>query len=95
MKNVKSDAAFKKGVDIYTTMITLENMKQYRTVLGGFLFQVGAEQKEKSKSDNKDEAAVASKRVDIVKAALDKVIAEEKDTEALKDYKKMMKDTFE
>ena len=95
LKNVKSDAAFKKGVDIYTTMITLENMKQYRTVLGGFLFQVGAEQKEKSKSDNKDEAAVASKRVDIVKAALDKVIAEEKDTEALKDYKKMMKDTFE
>ena len=95
LKNVKSEASFKRGVDVYTTMIINENMKQYRTALGGFLFQVVGEQKEKTKSDNKDDAAAAQKKVDILKVALQKVVADEKDIEALKEYKKMMKDNFE
>ena len=95
LKNVKSEASFRKGVDIYVTMITTENMKQYRTTLGSFLFQVAGEQKEKTKSDNKDEAAAAQKKLDIVKSALQIVVADEKDADAQKEYKKMMKDTFE
>lgn len=95
LKNVKDETSFKKAVDIYTTMVINENMKQMRTGLGGALFQAAGEQKEKTKSDNKEEAAIAQKKLDIIKAALQKVVAEEKDAEALKDYKKMMKDSFE
>ncbi len=95
LKNVKSDASFKRGLDIFATMVTNENMKQYKTALAGFVFQVGAEQKGNIKSDNKDLAATGQKRTDMVKDAVQKFMAAEKDPEALKEYKKMMKDTFE
>ena len=95
LKNVSSETSFKRGVDVYTTMVINENMKQMRTMLGGFLFQVAADQKSAAKADDKDAAAIAKRKLDITKAAIDKVVAAEKDTEALKDYQKMMKDTFE
>ena len=95
LKNVKSENSFKRAVDVYATMILTENMKQFRSALGGFLFQVAGEQKEKAKGDNKDDAAAGQRKLDIVKAALQKVVADEKDPETLKDYKKMMKDSFE
>ncbi len=95
LKYVKSDASFKRGLDIFATMVMNENMKQYKTALAGFLFQVGSEQKGNIKSDNKDAAASAQKRTDMVKDTLQKVVAAEKDKEILKDYTKMMKDTFE
>jgi aminopeptidase N len=95
LKNVKSDASFKRGVDVFATMVGTENMKQYKTALAGFLFQVGSEQKENIKSDNKEVAASAQKRTDMVKDALQKLMDAEKDTQTQKDYKKMMKDTFE
>ena len=95
LKNVKSEASFKRAIDVYATMIANENMKQYRTTFGGFLFQVASEQKERTKTDNKDDAAAAQRKLDYVKAAIQKMIADEKDKDALKDYNKMMKDTFE
>ena len=94
LKHVKSDWVFNKGVEIYTQLITIENMKMYRTTLAGLLFQVAAEQKGNLKSDDKTEAATAQKRYDVVKAALQKVLAAEKDPSAVDDIKKMMKDTF-
>ncbi len=95
LKGVKSDESFRRGIDIYSTMVINENMKQFRGALGGFLFQVASQQVGKVKSDDKAEAATAQKRADIVKVALQKVIDKEKDAETLKDFKKMMKDTFE
>jgi len=94
LKNVKSDASFNRAVDVYATMIATESMK-YKTTLAGFLFQAAGEQKEKAKSDNKVDAAIAQKKVDILKVTLQKIVDEEKDAESKKDYKKMMKDTFE
>jgi len=94
LKYVKSETSFKRAVDVYATMIATESMK-YKTTLAGFLFQVAGEQKEKTKMDNKDEAAAAQKKMDIVKGILQKIVDDEKDTESKKDYKKMMKDTFE
>ena len=95
LKNVKSENSFKRAVDVYATMILTENMKQFRSALGGFLFQVASEQKDKAKGDNKDDAAAAQRKLAIVKTALQKVVDDEKDPETLKDYKKMMKDNFE
>ena len=95
LKNVKSDASFKRGLDLFATMVTNENMKQYKSALAGFLFQVGAEQKGNIKSDDKVVAATAQKRTDLVKETVQKLLADEKDPEMQKDYRKMMKDTFE
>ena len=92
LKHVKSDASFNKLVGIYGNMIVTENMKSYRTGMGGFLFQVAGDLKTAVKSDNKEEAAAAEKRLVVVKAELVRVIAAETDAEELKDYNKMMKE---
>lgn len=95
LKHVPSDASFARVLNIYTGIITLESMKSYRGTLGSFLFQVASEQKENTKSDNKDDAATATKRLELVRGALEKVIAAEDDTEQLDEYRKMMKNTFD
>ncbi len=95
LKHVKSDAAFTRVLELYKDAVILESMKSYRGTLGSFLFQVAAEQKEAAKSDNKEEAATATKRLAMVKTAIEKVVAAEDDTEQLDDYKKMMKENFE
>ncbi|WP_161499337.1 M1 family metallopeptidase [Flavipsychrobacter stenotrophus] len=95
LKHVKSDESFIRITNSFTDVIVLESMKSYRGSLGGFFFQVAAEQKENIKSDKPEEAASATKRLAIVKAAIEKVIAAEDDAEQLDDYKKMMKETFE
>jgi len=91
LKNVKSDASFKRCIDIYTTMIITNNLKNYRSALGGFLFQVATEEKDNIKSDKKSETAAAKNRLEIVKAGLQQVMAAENDAENLKDYKSKMK----
>ncbi len=95
LKRVNSDVSFVKVADAYTTLITLESMKAYRGALGGFLFQAAGEQKENAKSDNKQEAAIAQRRLAILKADIQKVIDAETDSAQIDEYKKMMKDTFE
>ena len=70
-------------------------MKQYRSALTGFMFQAASEQKDNLKAENADDAAIAQRRLDILKAALQKVVAAEKDPETLKDDQSKMKDTFE
>ena len=95
LKNVKSDASFKRCVDVYLAMIVSENMKGYRGGLGGFLFQVASEEKGNLKSDKPEDAATAKTRMDILKTALTKMTAAEKDPETKKDFEKSMKETFE
>jgi hypothetical protein len=95
LKHVKSEESFKRGVDVYTTMVLNENMKQYRSSLGGFVFQAGGDQKDAAKSDNKDDAAVGQRKFDYVKVALQKIMDAEKDPETQKDFKKMWKDNIE
>ncbi len=95
LKNVKSDVSFSKGIDIYAMLIMNESLKAFRSPLGGLLFQEASEQKENIKSDKKEEAETAKKRIEIVKAALQKVIAAERDPETFKEYKSKMKNTFD
>ena len=92
LKHVKSDDSFEKLITLYTGITVNENMKSRRTMMGGFLFQVAADQKTNAKSDNKEDAAIAQKRLAIVKLALNKVVAAETDEDELKDYEKMMKE---
>ena len=92
LKNVKSEESFSRCVAVYTDLIASDNLKGYRAALGGILFQVATEEKDSAKSDKKDEAAIAKRRLAIVKTALEKIVAAEKDAETLKDYKSKMKD---
>ena len=57
--------------------------------------QITADEKQDEKSDDKQEADKGNRRLYMVKAGLDKVIADEKDAEIVKDYRKKMKETFE
>jgi aminopeptidase N len=95
LKNVKNDASFRRGVEVYTTLVNTESMKAYRSMMGGMLFQVATEQKDNAQSAKKEEAEEGKMRLSIVKSYLQKVIALEKDPETLKEYEKKMKTTFE
>ncbi|MFI5196521.1 MAG: HEAT repeat domain-containing protein, partial [Chitinophagales bacterium] len=95
LKNVKSDTSFRRGVDIYAMFVTTENMKMYRSMLGGSLFQVASEQKGNVKSEKQEEAEAARNRLDIMKKCLQKIVSSESDTETKKDFEKSMKNTFE
>jgi aminopeptidase N len=95
LKNVKSDTSFSKGVDIYVAFVVTEDMKQIRTYISGFLFQVATDTKDNVKSDKKEEAETAKKRMDILKTALQKVTDGEKDAELIKEHKKSMTKIFE
>jgi hypothetical protein len=70
-------------------------MKQIRTYISGFLFQVATDTKDNVKSDKKEEAETAKKRMDILKTALQKVTDGEKDAELIKEHKKSMTKIFE
>jgi hypothetical protein len=76
-------------------MVIQENMKSMRTALAKQLFSVGSEEQGDIKSDNKEDAAKGQRRVPVVKAALEKIMAAEKDPETLKEYNKLMKESFE
>lgn len=95
LKHVNSDESFTKATEVYRKIVTLETMRMYRGILGGFLFQVAAEQKENVKSENKEEAATAEKRLQVVKVALQKMIDEEPDSKQQDNFKKSFKETFE
>ncbi len=95
MKNVKSDESYRRAAEVYATMVTTEGMKTYRSMLGGFLFQVGDELKGNLKSADKDEAASAKKRYDILMPILQKMVDAETDPEIMKENKGKMKDIFE
>lgn len=95
LKNVKSNASYKRGVEVFASLVTTENMKAYRSMFGGSLFQVASNEKGNVKSEKADEAELARNRLDVVKTALQKVLAMEKDDETKKDFEKSMKETFE
>jgi len=95
LKNVKSDASFSRAVDVFATLVLTESMKIHKAPLAGTLFSAGTTQKENAKSDKKEEAEPAVRRLAIIKAALEKIIAAETDAETLKDYNKKMKNLFE
>ncbi len=94
LKNVASDEIFRNAVDIYADMVIYETMKSYRSGTCGFMFQAVSEQKGKLKDDNKEAAAKATVRIKILKAALQKVIAAEQESDLKKKFEKMMADHF-
>jgi len=94
LKNVKSEESFKRGVAVYATLITTENIKSYRSPLGSFMFGVAGEYKDDAKSTDKDVAAKAQKRMDIVKPELMKIIVGETDPETATEFKKLYRDNY-
>jgi len=95
LKNVGSDDVFRRGLELMTTMAFTENLKMRRAQLTGYIFDVAETEKENTKSEKKEEADVARRRLDIVKPALQRVVAAEKDPENLKEDQKRMKNIFE
>jgi aminopeptidase N len=95
LKKVKSDASFTRGVATFKAIVLRESMKSYRTAIGGALFQVAGDLKDKLTSGKKEEVDNARMRIQIVKAACEEVVAAEQDDEVKKDFMKMMKDDFE
>jgi HEAT repeat protein len=92
LRNVKSDASFGRGIDIYTRFIETESLKSYRAAMAEMLFEVAGEQKDNSKPGTAGNPEQANKRYNIVKAALQKITSEEKDPENLRSYQRKMKD---
>ena len=95
LRHVKSDDAFKRVLEVYTGLINDESMKNYRSTLGGFLFQAAGDQKANIKSDSPTEAKLAQQRFSAVKEALAKVILAERDEDQVKEYNKMLKEMAE
>jgi aminopeptidase N len=95
LKNVKSDASFRRGIEVYVTLVVTEEMKSYRSMLAGYLFQVASDQKDNLKSDNKEEAETAKKRYDLMKPMLQRMVDAETDPENAKENNKKMKEIFE
>jgi aminopeptidase N len=95
MKKVKSDASFKRAADVYLYLVTYESMKAYRMALGSSFLQVANTLKGEVTSEDKDLAAMAQRRLEVLKADYQKMIAVEKDADAVKEYKKSMAKIFE
>ncbi len=95
LKNVKSEDAFKRGMATFTTMVVNETMKSYRTALSGSLVQLLKDEKSDTKSDIKEDADKAQKRMEEAKAAVERVISKEREPEALKDLKDKLKKAIE
>lgn len=95
LRNVKSDSSFGRGIDTYVALILNESLKNYHTVVGGYLFQLASEINSNAKSDNKEEAESAKRRLPVIKGGIERLIAAEKDPEIIKDVKKRMKEAFE
>ncbi len=90
LKNVKSDSSFKRCVDVFAAMVINESMKIHRAPLASSLFNAASFQQDHAKSENKEEAETGKARLAILKTALERIIAAEKDPETLKqDNKKM------
>ena len=94
LKNVKSNASFSRCAQVYATLIVNDEMQSYRQMLTGFFFQVASDLQDDAKSDDKEKAASAQKRLDLLKPALQRITAAESDPELLKSDKKKMKDIF-
>lgn len=95
MKKVKSDASFARAANVFASLVTTESMKAYRIAIASMFFQVAAGLKADIKSDNKEEAAQAQSRYDMLRGYYQKVVAAEKDPEALKELKKLMAKNYE
>ena len=95
MKHVKSDASFTAAAEILTSLITDESSRTTRAMYAGMLFQTASEYKGDLKSDDKEEAATAQKRINILKPFMQKITDTETDTEAQDGYKKKMKNISE
>jgi site-specific DNA-adenine methylase len=95
MRKVKSDESFKRAAEVYLYLINYESMKAYKTALGNTFLQVASTLKGEVTSEDKDMAAMAQRRLEILKAEYQKMIAAEKDTDVVKEYKKSMTKIFE
>ena len=87
--NVKSDVAFEKGVALIAKLAMKEPIKTYRPGLASYLYRLAQSYDSKAKTDNKTDAANDTKRIEIIKAYIDKIVDAEKDADNLKTYKSM------
>ncbi len=90
VKNVKSDESYNTIMQTFVTLNKTEGLKSYRGLLHGFMAQVVSQQKDKLKSQNAEEAAMARKRYDMAMKAMKQIAADEPDAEEKKDVEKMI-----
>lgn len=94
LKNVKSDDAFHRVVDLFSAFVTSEGLKSYRSMFAGYLFQLAGDQKEKTSSEKLEEAEQAKNRLEMMRGPLQRIIDEEPETDARKELSKKMSHIF-
>lgn len=96
LEQVKSDSSFAKGVHIFTALIINDNLKNYRSALVSLLSEVADELKEHVAADKKDDVTAAAKeKLEVIKMALQSILAGETDPDITKDLKKKLKEISE
>ncbi|MGN6568446.1 MAG: HEAT repeat domain-containing protein, partial [Flavipsychrobacter sp.] len=89
MQAVKSDVAFEKGAALIAKLTMKEPIKTYRPALASYLYRMAQSYDGKAKTDSKEDAAEDAKRIAILKAYIERIVAAEKDPDNLKTYKSM------
>lgn len=95
LREVKSDEAYSKGADLYADLVIYETMNSTRAGIGGLMFQAVSSQKTRLKDEDKAVAASAKARLEMLRKAADRIVAEEQDAETKKKFEKLVKDNFE
>lgn len=94
LREVKSDEAFTKGANLYADLVIYETVSSTRATIGGLMFQAVSAQKTRAKDEDKAIATSAKARLEMLKKATDRIVAEEQDAETKKKFEKMVKDNF-
>ena len=89
MLEVKSDVAFENGAEIMATLTMKEPIKSYRPALASYLYRLAQTYDGKAKIDSKENAAEDTRRIEILKNYIDRIVTAEKDPDNLKAYKTM------
>jgi len=94
LREVKNDEAFAEAANLYADLVIYETMNSTRATIGGLMFQAVSAQKTRAKDEDKAVAESAKKRLEILRKAADRIVAEEQDAETKKKFEKLVKDNF-
>lgn len=94
LKEVKSETSFDKGVTLMADMALQEDNAGRKKAVAGMMVQLTTGIKE-DMADNKEHEAADKRRMSVIKAAMQRIIKEEKDKTLIEGYEKMLEKNFE
>lgn len=95
MNAIEDSLTFARAANVYADMAIYETMRAQRSAIGGNFFQSIDGHKDLLKDEDKQVAAMAEMRMNILKTTADRIIAAEQDEELKKKFEKMKHDNFE